>query len=102
MSGESPERRVAHISLCGEFDVADKDRLTDLLRPAQDADDVIIDVRDVLYFDSTALGCLIHVKKEMLARGGGSVQLIGPQPTVRRLLAITGLEELFDIREEGG
>jgi anti-anti-sigma factor len=96
------ERRVVRVALAGELDVADRDELRELLRPAEDADEAIIDLRDVRYLDSTALGCLIHLKKRLLERGAGPVILISPQPTVRRLLQISQLESLFEIREESG
>jgi anti-sigma B factor antagonist len=96
---ESSGRRVARIALSGELDLSVKDSIVETLQPAKDADDVIVDLTEVPYIDSTALGCLVHVKNELIARGGGTVQLLGLQPNVRRVFALTKLDEIFEIIE---
>jgi anti-sigma B factor antagonist len=101
MASDSSGSNVARIALSGELDLADKERLTELLKTAENADEVFIDMREVSYIDSTALGCLIHVKKALLERDcPGPVHLIGPQPIVRRLLEMTHLHEIFDITDD--
>ena len=97
MADSSP--KVVHIQMCGEFDIANKDSLAALLLPGEDADAVVIDMSDTTYMDSTALHCFIHLKTQLMARGGGSVRLVGVQPKFRRLFAITGLEKLFDFED---
>jgi anti-sigma B factor antagonist len=96
---ESSGRRVARIALSGELDLSVKDRIVETLQPAKDADDVIVDLSQVPYIDSTALGCLVHVKNDLIQRGGGTVQLVGLRPNVRRVFALTKLDEIFQIIE---
>ncbi len=96
---ESSGRRIARIALSGELDLSVKERVLEMLQPSKDADDVIVDLSEVPYIDSTALGCLVHVKNDLIARGGGSVQLLGLRPNVRRVFALTKLDELFEIIE---
>jgi anti-anti-sigma factor len=86
--------------LTGELDLADRERLLELLRPAEAAEDVVIDVREVPYMDSTALGCLVRLKRKQLERGNGSVRLTNVEPTVERLLRLTGLDQLFEITND--
>ncbi len=59
----------------------------------------IVDLTEVRYIDSTALGCLVRVKNDLIQRGGGKVQLVGLQPNVRRVFALTKLDEIFEISE---
>lgn len=99
MISESSGRRVARVALSGELDLSVKDSIVEALRPAAEADDVIVDLTDVPYIDSTALSCLVHVKNQLISRGGGQVQLVGLQPNVRRVFALTKLDEIFVIIE---
>lgn len=96
---ESSGRRVARIALSGELDLSVKESIVETLQPAKDADDVIVDLSQVPYIDSTALGCLVHVKNDLIQRGGGTVRLVGLQPNVRRVFALTKLDEIFQIIE---
>ena len=93
-----PEAAVVTIRLSGEFDIATRDRLASLLRPAELADTAIIDMSETTYMDSTALSCLIHLKKQLLQRDG-AVHLVGVRPNVRRVFTICKLDELFEIRD---
>jgi stage II sporulation protein AA (anti-sigma F factor antagonist) len=85
------------VVLSGELDLSVRGSLSELLRPAEDADDAIIDLSGVTYLDSTALTCLIHVKNRLIQRGGGKVYLAGLRPQVRRIFEITHLDRIFEI-----
>ena len=88
-----------HIRLTGEFDVSDRQRLTAMLRPAESADAVVLDMSETTYLDSTALGCLIHLKQQLIPRGG-AVRIVGLQPNIRHLFEITRLDELFELGDQ--
>lgn len=81
----------------GEFDIGNKDSLAALLLPAESAEAVIIDMSGTTYIDSSALHCLVHLRTNLMARNGGSVQLMGLRPNIRRLFSVTGLAGLFGL-----
>jgi len=60
---------------------------------------VILDLTDVTYIDSTALGCFIWLRKLVRERHGGSVRLVGLSPHLRRVFEITGLNLIFDMEQ---
>jgi anti-sigma B factor antagonist len=92
-----PSPRVVRLQMSGEFDISNKDDLTATSLPAESADYVIIDMTGTTYIDSSALHCLIHLKRQLMARSGGAIQLVGVHPAVHKLFTITGLDDLFEI-----
>lgn len=95
-----PSPTALHLQMRGEFDISNKDRLSAILLPGESADDVIIDMADTTYIDSSALHCLIHLKQQMMKRGRGTVQLVGVRPGIRRMFTITQLDALFEISSQ--
>jgi anti-sigma B factor antagonist len=73
----------------GEIDLATRD----LLRSALEAShgDVIVDLSGVSYLESVGIGVLV-AQRNRLTLNGGSLQLRDPQPFVRQVLEIVGLE----------
>jgi anti-anti-sigma factor len=84
------------ISLTGDFDLSSKDRLWETLSEAIPYDVAIVDLTSVTYIDSTALSCLVILRKRMAERGG-AVALVNPQPNVLRLLRVCGFDQIFRI-----
>jgi anti-sigma B factor antagonist len=58
-------------------------------------DRAIIDVRKVVFIDSTGLGVFVAMLKMM--GQPGTLAIAGAQPAVRRLLQITQLERVFKL-----
>ncbi len=86
------------ITLSGEYDVHRSDDLERQLAPADHADIAVIDVTAVTYADSSAINALVRLRRRMLANGGrGIIRLIGAQRSFRRLLALTALDNVFDL-----
>ena len=83
------------VTLCGDLDVtgsADAEAaITVLIARGQS---LIIDMSALDFIDCSALGALLRVQT-LARRGGGDVVLVAPQPLVRRLLALTGNDEVF-------
>jgi anti-sigma B factor antagonist len=83
------------VALCGDLDVtgtADAEAaITVLMARGQS---LIIDMSALDFLDCSALGALLRVQA-LARRGGGDVVLVAPQPLVRRLLALTGNDEVF-------
>jgi anti-sigma B factor antagonist len=61
--------------------------------------DIIVDLSDVDFMDSTGLGVLVGVLKrvELL---GGSLAIVSPDDTTRRVFEIAGLSSRFEIYDE--
>jgi anti-sigma B factor antagonist len=57
---------------------------------------VIIDMHAVAFIDSTGLGVLIAARKRAKALGG-SVSLVAPPASVRRILTSTQLQQTFAV-----
>jgi anti-anti-sigma factor len=83
------------LALCGDLDVtgaADAEAaITALVAGGQY---LVIDMSALGFLDCGALGALLRAQA-LARRGGGDVVLAAPQPLVRRLLALTGNDEVF-------
>lgn len=92
---------VVHLEMCGDYDIANKDSLSAMLLRGENADAVVIDMTETAYIDSSALHCLVHLKTQLLAKGG-VVRLVGVDSNICRVFAVTGLDELFEINGRTG
>lgn len=90
---------MATVQLSGDIDIAVKDELrAQLDAAAEQSDCVDINLANVDYADSTALGLIIALRNKLRERGG-TVRLIAPSARMRKLLGYAGLERAFDIIE---
>jgi anti-anti-sigma factor len=64
--------------------------------PQGEPADVVVDLRDVTFFDSSALSVLASLHGQVAARGS-SVLLHGASPAIRRVLAVTRMEDHFTV-----
>ena len=55
-----------------------------------------LDLSGVPYMSSAGLRCLLTAQKKMMA-GGGSMTVVGLQPTVKEVLDITGFSSILTI-----
>ena len=88
------------VTVGGELDVYTATRLRDTITEllAAGVYDVIIDMLDVEFLDSSGLGVLVGALKKVRAHDG-SLQLICNQNRVLKIFRITGLAEVFLIHE---
>jgi len=86
------------IDIEGEIDVYTapqlKQQMLDLLDKG--ATHIVVNLSEVEYLDSTALGVLIGGLKRLRERNG-ALDIICPNPRIRRIFEITGLDKIFDI-----
>jgi len=86
------------LSVSGEIDMATapglRERLHALL--ADDKSKLIVDLDDVGFLDSTALGVLVGALKRARTEGG-EVRIASTQPRVRKVFEITRLDSAFDL-----
>ncbi|HXF71237.1 MAG TPA: STAS domain-containing protein [Actinomycetota bacterium] len=82
----------------GEVDLYTAPRLRERLLGAIEggATRVVVDLVDVSFMDSSGLGVLIGGLRRLRERGG-ELALVCGEGAVRRVLAITGLDQLFPI-----
>lgn len=98
---EIAEREVGGVpvlSVSGEIDVATAPELREHLqrRTAANAPTVVVDLLEVSFLDSTALGVLVGALKRS-REAGGELRLVIAQPRILKVFEITGLTEVFPI-----
>ena len=59
---------------------------------------VAIDLPPTEFCDSTGLGVLIGARRR-LSDSGGSIVVVCANPRIRKLLDLTGLDKVLDVRE---
>jgi anti-sigma B factor antagonist len=95
---ESEQSGMPVLRAQGEIDVASAPEfhasLSDLIR--EDTEILIVDLSEVSFMDSTGLGVLVGVEKQM-SEAGHEMRLVVTQPQITRLLELTGLNEVFTI-----
>jgi anti-sigma B factor antagonist len=86
------------VAISGELDVLSAPKLCATIELAitEGATDVVLDCRAVTFVDSSGIGALLDVQKQ-LAAAGGVLILFGPTEGLARNLALTGLNEVFHI-----
>ncbi|WP_077210596.1 anti-sigma factor antagonist [Bacillus dakarensis] len=95
---------VIKVSVRGEIDVYTAPKLREILFPLAEKENanIIVNLSDVIYMDSTGLGVFVGVFKSVRSNNG-KFQLVGLSGRIKRLFEITGLAEIMDInsRMEG-
>lgn len=91
---------VGLVEVSGEVDIytAPKFKEDMLALIEEGATELIIDLSQVTFIDSTALGVLIGGIKRMYAVDGRMALVVSTRP-VRKILTITGLDRVFEIHE---
>jgi anti-sigma B factor antagonist len=92
----SEERTLVTVS--GELDASTAAGLYDTLAELEvtDAHNVVLDLAQVTFMDSTGLAVIVTEHKR-LAHSDGKLTIFSPPSSVRRLFEITGLTTLLDI-----
>ncbi len=84
------------LRLEGDWDIARRDELERLLRPAYESPGtLILDMQSVNYADSTILAALLVLRNRRRTKGLPVPGLILGSRQVRRLFSIAGLGEAF-------
>ena len=88
------------VAVGGEIDVYTapklRDKITELV--ADGVYDIVIDMEEVEFLDSTGLGVLVGGLKKVRAHDG-SLQLVCNQERLLKIFRITGLAKVFTIHE---
>jgi len=98
------EAGVHAFTIIGELDQATAGQLLEPLMEALDAGAraILIDLRDCEFIDSTGLSVLVQAHRRLVDENHNPGRLIisGPDPQVRRVLEITGLDRAMGIYED--
>jgi len=88
------------VAVRGEVDHFSAPQLRAELDSAVDAGagTVVVDLSDTDFLDSSGLGALMALNKR-LASGAGSLVVVCPQPHLRKLFAISHLDEVLAVRD---
>lgn len=60
--------------------------------------EIVVDLSEVSFMDSTGLGVLVGVSKRLRLLDG-SIAIVTPDATIRRVFEISGLTRRFDIHD---
>ena len=83
------------LRISGELDINARDDLREALLRALADGDVVVDLADVSFLDSEALGALIDGWNASRDRGAG-FRVVNPRDMVDRVLQVSGAKDLFD------
>ena len=88
------------IAVSGEIDVATAPQLRESLHRviAQGEATVMLDLLDVTFLDSTALGVLVGALKRCRELGG-ELHIVVADPRIMKIFEITGLTNVFTIAD---
>ncbi|OZM70117.1 hypothetical protein CFN78_26970 [Amycolatopsis antarctica] len=87
------------LEVTGEVDLSTADQLAEAIDAAASADEVelvTVDLAGVSFMDSAGLRVLVSGMKQADARGAKLV-VAGPQPQVRKVFELTGLDEVLGL-----
>ncbi|WPN48767.1 MULTISPECIES: STAS domain-containing protein [unclassified Pseudomonas] len=91
----SPDGQKLTISIKGRFDFAKHQEFRESYED-KTLSAVVVDLKEATYLDSSALGMLLLLRDH--AGGDDSdIQVINSTPDVRKILAISNFDKLFDI-----
>ena len=57
---------------------------------------IVVDLTDAAFMDSTALGVLLGALKRLRVRDG-TLAVVSEQPTILRILDVTGMDQVLDL-----
>jgi anti-sigma B factor antagonist len=101
--GISKRGSATVVVVAGELDIASAPMLSDAIKRAHenDADELVVDLRDLEFMDVSGLRVLIRAH-ERAEESGGRLRLANVRDSVRRLLTLTRANEILWIEELPG
>lgn len=95
---DRPTALTTRVVVAGEVDIASAGSLRAAIGSAMGGrmTVVVVDVSKVTFIDCAGLGELVVARARLLA-SGRSMRLFAPSPVVRRLMALTGLSDGFEV-----
>lgn len=86
------------VEIKGDLDIYAEDEFRDFIElELENIDkDLVIDIKDLDYLDSTGLGLFMKIYKKVNEEGK-SVKIINPKENILKLFKITDLTEVFNM-----
>ena len=86
------------LNLAGDLDVYSEEEFRDFIEDElKDKNlDLVIDIKDLDYLDSTGLGMFMKIYK-MYEENGQKVKIINPKENILKLFKITDLTNIFEM-----
>jgi anti-anti-sigma factor len=88
---------LLEVTIKGRFDAGLYKSFREAIDQAEGLAKAVVDLSDVEYMDSSALGMLLLLK-EKLVDSEYNVELIGANPTVRKIMEVANFQLMFAIR----
>ena len=94
---------VLEVSVIGDLDINNVDlfRNSVIERFDEENKDVVLDFKALDYIDSTGLGAIIAIYKEV-KEAGKTIKVINAKRNIKKLFVITELDSLFEIGDQNG
>ena len=98
LSDEAVDTDTQLLRARGELDLYAAPELKRRLASAIDAGKtcIVVDLTDAAFMDSTALGVLLGALKRLRVRNG-ALAIASEQPTILRILEVTGMNQVLDL-----
>jgi anti-sigma B factor antagonist len=98
LSDEAVDADTQLLRARGELDLYAAPELKRRLASAIDAGKtrIVVDLTDAAFMDSTALGVLLGALKRLRVRNG-ALAIASEQPTILRILEVTGMNQVLDL-----
>ena len=92
---------MAHVVVfAGEYDLANKDGLRRTLRCLEKSDNLVLDLTEVTFIDSTFVSELILLEKAREAKNFARVTIVAPsESVVRRVFDAVGITPILTLLE---
>ncbi|WP_130819307.1 STAS domain-containing protein [Anaerococcus vaginimassiliensis] len=86
------------LNLAGDLDVYSEEEFRDFIEDElkDKNSDLVIDIKDLDYLDSTGLGMFMKIYK-MYEENGQKVKIINPKENILKLFKITDLTDIFEM-----
>ena len=97
---ETQSGATAQLALSGDLDMSATFRLEptlDRLLSSGQVGEVVLDLSDVQFVDSSGLGLLLATN-ERSREAGTPMAIVGPSPEVRRVFRLAGVEGVLPLR----
>ena len=100
LSDEAVDADTQLLRARGELDLYAAPELKRRLASAIDAGKtcIVVDLTDAAFMDSTALGVLLGALKRLRVRNG-ALAIASEQPTILRILEVTGMNQVLDLHK---
>jgi anti-sigma B factor antagonist len=95
---DSTPEGMAIVTAQGELDAYAAPELTAGFANLRDTRDVVVDLSEVSFLDSTALGIVVRTVRE-IGEQGRRTRLVLPEGTARRIFEITMLDQVLPLAE---